>query len=44
MKKETIDEMAIVTRNPCLDPADIRLVKCVGKEEILTRFQRRGIN
>lgn len=28
--RETIEGDVIVTRNPCLHPADIRKLKCVG--------------
>ncbi len=37
-KLEVIDEPAMITRNPCLDPADIRVVRCIGTTEITARF------
>jgi putative ubiquitin-RnfH superfamily antitoxin RatB of RatAB toxin-antitoxin module len=37
------NERVIITRNPCLDPADIRIVKCVGEEEIRERFEKKGM-
>ena len=42
-KLEIIEEMAIITRNPCLDPADIRVVRCVGRTEIGAKFQQKGL-
>lgn len=41
--KETIDGDVIITRNPCLHPADIRKMKCVGMAEIQKRFEKKGI-
>lgn len=35
-------ELAIITRNPCLDPADIRIVQCVGEKEIKERLEKAG--
>lgn len=32
---------AIITRNPCLDPADIRKVNCICAEEMLKRFKKK---
>lgn len=40
--RETIEGDVIVTRNPCLHPADIRKLKCVGFTQISDRFARLG--
>jgi len=37
-----INSKAIITRNPCLDPADIRIVRCIGEVEIQERFEKLG--
>ncbi len=33
----------MITRNPCIHPADIRLVTCVSEEAILERLKSLGI-
>ena len=40
--REVVEGKAIITRNPCLHPADIRIVTCVGKKEIAERFAKAG--
>ncbi len=47
MKKkgvETVEGDVIITRNPCLHPADIRKLKCIGAEEAKFRFLNRGFD
>lgn len=29
----------MLTRNPCMHPADIRVVRCISKEEATRRFK-----
>lgn len=39
---EHVEGDVVITRNPCLHPADIRKMKCVSNLEITARFQKRG--
>lgn len=41
-KREYVEGPVIITRNPCLHPADIRKMRCVGPKEVEARFQIRG--
>ena len=36
--RTSISGSVIITRNPCLHPADIRKLQCVSEEEIKQRF------
>jgi RNA-dependent RNA polymerase len=38
-KKHHVEGDVVITRNPCLHPADIRKMRCVGEAEIQRRFE-----
>ena len=42
-QREVVEGEAMITRNPCLDPADIRKVTCVSRREIQMRFEKKKI-
>ena len=42
--RKVVEGTAIITRNPCLHPADIRIVTCVNSSEAKKRFEKININ
>lgn len=41
-KKEHVEGDVIITRNPCLHPADIRKMTCISEVQAGLRFENRG--
>ena len=41
---EHVEGRVFITRNPCLHPADIRIMNCVSNEEVLARCRKKGLH